>query len=454
MPPKFLLPTTQGSIMKVTEEIVEFNADNVMNIGIDVASEKLDVYFELALKLNVRKICRDLIPNRTTAIEDALLRYQAIAKEQGYLNIRIVCEPTGPYSVNLLSVAKSLNCITAYVNPEAVYKSKIIETNESGKTDLIDAEIINSLAKRDKVLICRTYSADYQKLRILNSHYEDIENSYVIARNQVHNTLKLFFPDLSISKDTLYSNTGKTIQKIYGFNPWKITVKGFNHFHKTMRSKVKGVRNKTIQVVWDDAVATCRHNCNDVAGSLEERFTDHYEDVELFEKRKERVKKEMKEILSEIRLTDDQIPAARKNYVSEFHIARLLAETGPLSDFKTKKELLKYLGMNLRERQSGHYKGKTKMSKKGRSTARSLLSNIVLPLVKETALYGPAYHEKKKRTGKSGTLLMTNFMRVFLKSFFGLYKSTEEFNEIRMFMDEGAYNKLFKSKEKSDEESA
>ena len=132
--------------MKVTEKTVEFNANHIMNIGIDVASEKLDVYFETAVKHNVRKVCRDQIPNRTVDIEEALLKYRAIALEQGFLNIRVVCEPTGPYSVNLLSVSKSLNCLTSYVNPEAVFKSKVIETNESGKTDLIDVEVINSLA--------------------------------------------------------------------------------------------------------------------------------------------------------------------------------------------------------------------------------------------------------------------------------------------------------------------
>ena len=89
------------------------------------------------------------------------------------------------------------------------------------------------------------------------------------------------------------------------------------------------------------------------------------------------------------------------------------------------------------------------MSKKGRSKARKVLSQIILPLITKKSLYGPAYHKKKDETGKSGTLLMCNFMRKFLKSFFGLYKSTEEFDELRLFMDEGGYNKAFKSDEES-----
>ena len=41
--------------------------------------------------------------------------------------------------------------------------------------------------------------------------------------------------------------------------------------------------------------------------------------------------------------------------------------------------------------------------------------------------------------------LMTNFMRKFLKSFFGIYNSNIAFDETRLFLDAGAYKKIFKS---------
>ena len=40
---------------------------------------------------------------------------------------------------------------------------------------------------------------------------------------------------------------------------------------------------------------------------------------------------------------------------------------------------------------------------------------------------------------------MTNFMRKFLKSFFGIYKNKIAFDETRLFIDAGAYKKLFKT---------
>jgi len=301
------------------------------------------------------------------------------------------------------------------------------------------------LAQRNKILIHRTYSKEYANLRILNSHYEDLDKSYVTARNQVHNTLKYLFPDFSMKTPSLYTNTGKALYKYYGFNPWRIIAKGFTHFSQKMRSKVKGIRNSTIQQTWNDAQETCKHNSSDISQSLEACLSDHYEDYLTYKDRKDRLKKQMIEILKEIRKDETNIPESNPNFVSEFHVARLLAETGPLSDFQSYRQLQNYIGMNLRERQSGNYRGKTKLSKKGRPVARKVLSQIVLPLVNKRRLYGPAYHEIKGRTGKPGTLLMTNFMRKFLKSFFGIYKNKIAFDETRLFIDAGAYKKLFKT---------
>ena len=148
----------------------------------------------------------------------------------------------------------------------------------------------------------------------------------------------------------------------------------------------------------------------------------------------------MCEILGSVRLEDEQIPESQKDFVSEFYIARLLAETGPLSDFNNLKQLNNYLGLSLRERQSGMYKGRAKLSKRGRPLARKVLSLIILPLVKKQALYGASYHKSKEH--KAGTLLMCNYMKKWLKAFFGIYRSQSAFDKSRLFIDRGTYEKI------------
>jgi transposase len=430
--------------MKVSEEIIEVNPIKALNIGVDVASKKLDIYFEVQ-NGNTRKVYREKIPNRSTDIIAFLHECQVLADANNFTHVQVVCEPTGPYAVNLLSSALSHNCLTAFVNPEAVHKSKVIETNSSGKTDLIDAKVIFRLAQQERLLIHRIYSKEYGQLREYGKHYDDVENDYTRARNHIASTLQILWPDYSSKIDNIYSKAGQTLFAEYGFNPWLIIKQGKTHFFENMRKKSKGVRNSTLEKLWSDAEATCQHNNSDLASDHQEIFAYHYELYLHCEDRKKWLQNKMKQILKVIRQSDENIPAAQVNFVSELNIARLLGETGPLRDFKSYEQLQNYLGMNLRERQSGDYKGKTQLSKKGRPLGRKILSQIVLPLVKTSRLYGPAYHKKREETGKPGTLVMTNFMRKFLKSFRGIYFSNEQFDLMRLFIDKGAYHKLYKT---------
>ncbi len=135
---------------------------------------------------------------------------------------------------------------------------------------------------------------------------------------------------------------------------------------------------------------------------------------------------------------DPRLPQQQPDVITTFHLARIVAETGPVGDFTTLRKFMHYAGLNLREKQSGTYRGKNKLSKKGRSLLRKVLSLIVLPLVKKTGLYGPYYHNKKAH-GMSGTKAMTAVMRKFLKLFYGWYKSGGHFDRNRVFACESQY---------------
>lgn len=80
--------------------------------------------------------------------------------------------------------------------------------------------------------------------------------------------------------------------------------------------------------------------------------------------------------------------------VTLFNMARLIGETGPLGDFPSRRALLRYAGLNIRERKSGTYRGHNRISKKGRSLLRKVLGQMTFPLLRRIHLYGDYYHEK------------------------------------------------------------
>lgn len=61
--------------------------------------------------------------------------------------------------------ARQLVLETAWVNPEAVSKMRLIETNDTGKTDLKDPRVIHSLACMGKLLLSHLAS----KVSVINS---------------------------------------------------------------------------------------------------------------------------------------------------------------------------------------------------------------------------------------------------------------------------------------------
>ena len=53
--------------------------------------------------------------------------------------------------------------------------------------------------------------------------------------------------------------------------------------------------------------------------------------------------------------------------------------------------------MNLRERESGQYKGQTRLSKKGRPMLRKVLGQAVFPVLRGDRLLGVRYAERRER---------------------------------------------------------
>ncbi len=165
---------------------------------------------------------------------------------------------------------------------------------------------------------------------------------------------------------------------------------------------------------------------------MEQRLKQIWEDYLLHDVRKKEAKQQMEVLYHEARQLDPKLPVAEKGVITTFHLSRIIAETGLVSDFSSLRKFIRYAGLNLRERQSGTYCGKTKLSKKGRCLLRKVLGQIVLPLVKQTDLFGTYYHGKK-RQGMPGAKAMAAVMRKFLKLFYGWYKSGGAFNRNRIF---------------------
>lgn len=410
---------------------------NKLNLAFDVGKNKLDLYTEI----NTQSI-QDSFDNQTLVVEHKLFQYRQMAFDAGYDGIQVIAEPTGVYHNKLFRITRKMGEKTAIVNPESVHKFKVIESNDTGKTDSKDCRVIFLLAKYDKILIDRDIQKEYTILRHLHTQYVDLEKSYVGIRCKIYSLLEELYPDYSLSIGFLYTESGRQLVKRFSANPYKIVKNGYSYFFKRMKKNAPRIRQTTIEKLWHDALVSVRHKLDtDYVLVLESHFQSLWEEFLFIEARKNEIKLKMESSYEQLRLSDPALPYPVKGIITKFRIAQLLAETGPLSDFKSINQLLRYAGLNIRERQSGQYTGQNHISKKGRANLRRVLGYIVLPLVKKKALFGSRYHAKRDK-GMPGNKAMVAMMRKFLKVFYGWYNSDKPFDVDRIFLDEYQYQQF------------
>lgn len=418
--------------MKITRTAQKINLNQVVDVSVDVHKEILNFFFVIEGK-EYSDECR----NRTSLIETRLRSYLAIAREKGRKNLRIICEPTGQYQNCLQRTARRLGCFTCFVNAESVAKFRVVESNDSGKTDSKDPRVIQTLGSLGKVIKHRLIGEEYLMLRKLGKIYDDVEKETTRHRCKLDRLLVELFCDYSFKKDFLYSNSGLALIETYGCNPYRINAAGFSRFSKTMRRAAPRIRQETLERLWDDVQSSV---LNEMPGGYIEVLEMHLhqlmKDYLRQLKRKDEIVARMIEILGRLREKDPRIPPPTPGVISAKALARLLAETGPLSDFGHWRKLMRYFGLNIRMRQSGKYQGQNKISKKGRPLGRKVLSQIVLPLVKKSGLYGDFYHGKKEKDRMVGNKAMVVVSRQFLRKFYGWYRSGEAFDANRFFKTE------------------
>lgn len=116
--------------------------------------------------------------------------------------------------------------------------------------------------------------------------------------------------------------------------------------------------------------------------------------------------------------------------------AKILAETGPLSRFPHWRALLAYAGLKIRMRASGTWRGKDKITKKGRILLRKHLGQAAFSLLRKDRLLGPYYH-RKIAEGMPGGKAKVACMRKLVKILYGAAKSRKPFSPQRVYQCAG-----------------
>lgn len=417
--------------MKTTIHLNSLNS-NLLKITFDVGKDHLYAYTELPLGSNAHKAIEEVLPNRNEPILKVLAQFKSLATEQGLNGVCILCEPTGGYERRLLRLARQAGHFTAYLNAESVHKLRVVQSNDPTKSDQKDPKTMFTLVKLGKTLTHRQLSGPWLLLRETHAYYQIQAERIVALRAQIQRVLIQLFCEFSFKKDFLFKSPAiSPLLQEFGLNPYRIVAAGQSGFLRRMKKHKVALR--TLERLWEDAQRSVLQQLDPgYSDLLELTLREFFEDFGRSHQRLDAAAQKLVDLLHQLQ-AQGQIPLqARKGLINELLLARVLAETGPLKDFQTWSQLLRYAGMNLCERQSGTMVGQRHISKKGRAALRKVLAQAVLPLVRKTDLYGTYYHAKKA-DGMEGQKAMMAVARKFLKLLWGLNRSAQDFATGRVF---------------------
>lgn len=403
---------------------------NHLLLAVDVSSRRLDLYSRYR-QSGVEYEVTESFSNDLTTIADRLDHYHKQARGWGYRGLAFVVEPSGRYERKLTCLALEAGHSVWRVNPERMYKAGVIHHGDGGKSDPLDGKVLYMLGRMGKAARLVPLSAEWQRLRQLGKWLEDCTLIAAGLRIRIGTLRRSLFADWHQSSDLSWGATGRALQECYGFDPWRITRGSYSRFVARIKAHRKGIPQHCLARIWSQAQSSCRtplpadqsRIISDQLNHLWGVWKDHT-------LRKRQLEHQMIEVVDGLDPVH-WIPPLFSGFTALMR-AKILAETGPLRRFPHWRALLAYAGLKIRMRQSGSYRGKDKITKKGRILLRKHLGQATFSLLRKDRLLGPYYHRKIAEGMPAGKAKVAS-MRKLVKILYGAAKSTRQFNPERVY---------------------
>lgn len=425
--------------MKRTPKRTENTSPGIAEVCGDVSMDEIHLTVMAGENSPFPRVFR--IPNRTLDVIETLSSIRSFALGRGFEQVRVVVEPTGDYHLMLLEVAARMGCLTNLVNGEHVAKMRVVHFGDSGKTDKRDPEAIYRVVQNGRLIADRhrSFPEVYHLLRGWGASYQTAEDGIIEAKGRVHRALRVLFPDFDFSTDFLYEESGQAIMACYGLDPHEIVRHSASRLYTRLRRASRIRRSSVVRLLASARASVLSTPDGERRVFHRARLAQAWEDWQLHERRRDQARARLESLYDQARALDPRLPAPVVGVISQCALARLLGELGPISDFNHWRQVLRYAGLNLKERESGTFKGMIRIARKGRPQLRRILNQIALPLVRKGCLFGDYFHHKREVQKMNGAKTMTAVSRKIVKMLWGWIHSGQAFDVSRVFTCKAAH---------------
>lgn len=416
--------TQNEKIMSITEK--------TLVIGIDIAKE-----VQYARAFDYRGIELSIVqPFENTAEGFKIFEKWAksVAKENQKNSIIVGLEPTGHYWFNLGEFLRNLGIKLVLVNPFHVKRSKELDDNSQTKNDRKDPKTVAKLVIDGRYSEPYIPKGIYSDLRIAMDMRESLSKNLNIIKNKVDHWLDKYFPEFY---DVFADWEGKaTLITLNEFaTPEKVLSVSVQQIVATWKKEVKRAVgfSRAIRLV-----EAAKNSIGIIEGlkMAEKELKANLEQYALYLKQYEQLEIEIQELALQVPGVKEMLTIKGVGIITA---AGFVAEVGDIKRFTHPSQIQKLAGLNLIENSSGKHKGKTSISKRGRSRLRSLLFRVIMPLVSkndEFKMLHKYYTNRKDNPLKkkqSLILLCCKLIRIF----FAIMNKQVEYNPQKLIKDTG-----------------
>ena len=203
---------------------------------------------------------------------------------------------------------------------------------------------------------------------------------------------------------------------------WKISSKIFRELKKLTRQRQRLVKAQTMA---KNQLHAEKHS-GDPMGIIIKQLQEH---IHFLNRQVEEIEKKLKELVAQDTFVSRKIKKITTiPGVSFITVVSIIAETQGFANFTSLKQLWSYSGYDVLQRQSGKYKGRTRISKKGNRYIRGAMYMPTLSSIKHNKTYSKFYTQLKERKGESMIALVA-VQRKLLGLIYTLWKNDTEFIE-------------------------
>lgn len=337
--------------------------------------------------------------------------------------IEVGMEPTGNYWKPLFSYLVSRGFTVRLIPPVFVKCEKNKWDNSPLKSDEKDALLIANLLYEGNYIKPTIFPEGMKEARSLVKLYSCMDKEVVRWTNRLESWLSEHFPEFGVVFKNLNCVTVRVLLEKYPF-PSLIAQADPDDLKKLLWKASRGnVDGDKAELLLKKAKESVGVGVDSEADEMYLKFV--LENLNFLEEKISELKAKISESVKSVSIYPILISLPG---VGDMTVAAIIAALGDLKNYKSYRQVLKKVGLNLYHLSSGTHKGKKRISKRGMGVVRKMLYMAAIYHTREGSYYYDKYRSLLGRGVQPKEALVV-IMRKLLKVEFALVRDGRVFEE-------------------------